>query len=167
MRHPPRHRRGLTWTALGSLFLACHHPAPRPSSTAPCGTSIEDVAWISGRWRATRAEAVIEEHWTPPAGSSLLGVGRVIAGGKTAFFEYLRIESRPEGLYYVAHPKARPGVEFKLVRCQEGEALFENPAHDHPQRILYRKGTDGSLTTRVEGVQEGKALAEEVVLHPL
>jgi hypothetical protein len=41
------------------------------------------------------------------------------------------------------------------------EALFENPAHDNPKRILYRKNPDGSLTARVEGDEKGKPVWEE------
>lgn len=91
----------------------------------------------------------------------MLGMSRFVSQGRTVFFEYLRIEARPDGLYYIAHPKARPGVEFKLVRCSEREALFENPEHDHPKRILYRRESADRLTARVEGDEGGKAVAED------
>jgi hypothetical protein len=86
------------------------------------------------------------------AGGSMFGVSRTVANGKTVFFEYLRIETRGDGLFYVAHPKARtPGTDFKLVRLSGQEAVFENPAHDFPKRLIYRKNADGSLTARIEG----------------
>jgi Domain of unknown function (DUF6265) len=72
--------------------------------------------------------------------------------GKSVFFEYLRIESRGSDIYYVAHPKARtPGTDFKLTRLTRQEAVFENPAHDFPKRIIYRKSGDGKLSARIEG----------------
>ena len=33
-------------------------------------------------------------------------------------------------------------------------ALFENTAHDFPQRIIYRRDADGSLLARIEGGAE-------------
>jgi hypothetical protein len=117
---------------------------------------------MSGDWRQQDRTGFTDEHWTHPAGGSMLGMSRLVANGKTVFFEYLRIEARPDGLYYIAHPKARPGVEFKLARCAQGEALFENPQNDHPQRILYRQ-TPGGLFARIEGQQGGKAVASDFV----
>src|SRR5262245_57096340 len=93
----------------------------------------------------------IDEHWTNVAGGSLIGMSRTVAGGKTVFFEYLRIEARGPEIYYVAHPRARtPGTDFKLVRLSGHEAVFENPAHDSPKRVIYRKNGNGTLSGRVE-----------------
>src|SRR5262249_26133576 len=68
---------------------------------------IEDLSWISGDWETAPGRAQIDEHWTKVAGGSLIGMSRTVAGGKTVFFEYLRIEARGAEIYYVAHPKAR------------------------------------------------------------
>ena len=97
----------------------------------------------------------------------MIGMGRTVAKGKTVFFEYLRIEARPDGIYYVAHPKARPGTDFKLVRVEGQSAVFENLAHDFPKRLIYRKNADGSLTTRVEGDGTEKEKPEEFRLRPM
>ena len=102
-----------------------------------------------------------------PAGDSMIGMGRTVSGGKTVFFEYLRIEARADGIYYVAHPKARPGTDFKLTRLQGNDSLFENSAHDNPKKILYRKNADGSLTARVEGDENGKPISEEFHYLPM
>jgi len=149
----------------GAVLSSCRStPAPVPEAAArACGTSIDDVAWFSGDWRQTAPTGFIDEHWTQAAGGSMLGMSRFITDGKTAFFEYLRVEARPDGLYYIAHPKARPGVEFKLVRCAEGEVLFENPQNDHPKRILYRRESGGGLVARIEGDEGGKAVAQDFV----
>src|SRR5215470_15070825 len=88
---------------------------------------VEDLAWISGDWETAPGRMQIDEHWTKVAGNSLIGMSRTVAGGKTVFFEYLRIEARDTEIYYVAHPKARtPGTDFKLVRLADQEAVFEN-----------------------------------------
>lgn len=123
-------------------------------------TTLADLAWIAGDWRtASGARRQIEEHWMQAAGASMMGMSRTVAGDKTVEFEYLRIEQRADGIYYVAHPKARcPGTDFKLTRVSANEAVFENPQHDFPKRIIYRKGADDSLTASVDGGDGSKAV---------
>ncbi len=90
----------------------------------------------------------------------MIGMGRTIAGGKTVEFEYLRLEQRGDGIYYVAHPKARsPGTDFKLTRLSAQEAVFENPQHDFPKRIIYRKNADGSLTASIDGGEGTRSIS--------
>jgi len=136
----------LIGAALASVWLL-QSPA---GAAVPAPPSIEDLAWMAGNWVSEGAIRT-EESWTPPGGGTLIGMGRTIRGGKTIFFEYLRIESRADGIYYVAHPKARPGTDFRLTHLEAGKAVFENPAHDFPKRITYRLEADGTLVARVEG----------------
>ena len=123
--------------------------------------TLSDISWISGDWQTEPGgRRQIEEHWTKVAGESMLGMSRTVAGDKTVEFEYLRIEQRADGIYYVAHPKARcPGTDFKLTRASATEAVFENPQHDFPKRIIYRKTGDDSLTASIDGGESTKALS--------
>lgn len=123
--------------------------------------TLADISWISGDWQTVPGgRAQIEEHWTQAAGATMMGVSRTVAGEKTVEFEYLRIEQRADGIYYVAHPKARcPGTDFKLTRASATEAVFENPQHDFPKRIIYRKGGDDSLTASIDGGEGTKAMS--------
>ena len=69
-------------------------------------------------------------------------------------FEFLRIEERADGVFYVAQPGGRPPTEFKLTKLEGNSVVFENPQHDHPKIIRYRPG-DGALVVEIEG-DEGK-----------
>ena len=122
--------------------------------------SIADLAWLAGSWSVTEGELTVEEHWTKPSRNIMLGMGRTIRGGKTILFEYLRVESRDDGIYYVAHPNAAQGTDFKLTSFDGRRAIFENPANDYPKRILYRRETDGSVTAVIDA---GKAEPPESV----
>ena len=42
-------------------------------------------------------------------------MSRTVAGGRTTSFEFMRIEARADGIYYVAQPGGRPPVDFKLA----------------------------------------------------
>lgn len=123
-------------------------------------TTLADLAWMAGSWESVPGgRRQSEEHWTQAAGASMMGMSRTVAGEKTVEFEYLRIEQRADGIYYVAHPKARcPGTDFKLTRGSATEAVFENPQHDFPKRIIYRKGADDSLTASIDGGEGTKAM---------
>lgn len=122
--------------------------------------TLADLSWMSGDWQtAPGGRRQIEEHWTAAAGGSMMGVSRTVAGDKTVEFEYLRIEQREDGIYYVAHPKARcPGTDFKLTRASATEAVFENPQHDFPKRIIYRK-TDDGLTASIDAGEGSKGMS--------
>ena len=131
------------------------------ANLSPQTPTIADLSWIAGDWQtAPGGRAQIEEHWTNVAGGSMMGMSRTVAGDKTVEFEYLRIEQRADGVYYVAHPKARcPGADFKLTKASATEAVFENPQHDFPKRIVYRKSGDDSLTASIDGGEGARAVS--------
>jgi len=137
---------------LASLILFTNISVENPT--------LADLSWMSGDWQtAPGGRRQIEEHWTTAAGGSMIGVSRTIAGDKTVEFEYLRIEQRADGIFYVAHPKARcPGTDFKLTSASATEAIFENPQHDFPKRIIYRK-TDDGLTASIDAGEGSKGMS--------
>ncbi len=112
---------------------------------------IEELAWLTGDWELLAGPQKTDEHWSHAAGGTMFATSRTIVSGKTVFFEFLRIETRESGIYFVGQPKGRPGTDFKLVRLDGQSVVFENLAHDFPKRILYRREADGSLFARVEG----------------
>lgn len=121
--------------------------------------TISQLAWMSGDWQITQgAKVQIEEHWMAPAGGSMIGMGRTIKDGRTVEFEFLRIEERDGQIYYVANPQGRcPATDFKLTHMSSQEVIFENPDHDFPKRVIYRRNSDGSLTASVDGGPGTKA----------
>jgi hypothetical protein len=130
------------------------------------GASLKDLTWLAGDWELRDGTDCVEEHWTLPAADKLIGMSRTIDHtGRTKSFEFVRIEARADGIYYVAQPGGRPGVDFKLTPesgagTLAGELIFVNPGHaDHLKRIIYRRDGDGGLTARIEGENNGKPFA--------
>jgi hypothetical protein len=117
-------------------------------------SDLSGLRFLEGSWRGESGRAAIEEHWIEAAGGTMLGVSRTIVSGKTVAFEFLRIEAREDGVFYVAQPNGRPPTDFKLTKVSAGEAVFENLRHDHPKIIRYRLEGD-ALVAEVEG-DEGK-----------
>jgi hypothetical protein len=90
----------------------------------------------------------------------MIGVSQTVEWGATPGFEYLRLEPRPEGVFYVAVPSGKAETAMRL----EGETVdktqgrndavftFVNPKPDvFPERIIYRRATEGWLCASVEG----------------
>jgi hypothetical protein len=118
--------------------------------------STADLAFMTGCWKFERSGRLVEEHWLAPAGGSLMGVSRTVAGGKTVEYEFLQIRDLPEGLTYIATPANQPEARFKMASKTSDEIVFENPTHDFPQRIRYRREGE-ALHARIEGTTNGKA----------
>ncbi len=85
----------------------------------------------------------------------MMGMSRTVVGGKATEFEFLQIRQQGTDIFYVAKPSGQAEASFKLIRHSEREAVFENPTHDFPQRIIYRLQPDGSMTARIEGKTNG------------
>jgi hypothetical protein len=121
--------------------------------------SVESLGWMSGCWELNvpQRQMTISEHWMKPAGGSMIGMSRTVRGGKTTGFEFVRIVATDAGIDYVAKPSSnKEETAFRLVKSSPAEAVFENLAHDFPQRIIYRKQSADELFARIEGNQNGK-----------
>lgn len=125
------------------LLSSCAAATPDPEA-------LTHLSWLTGTWQVTEGSATTEEHWRPARGGMMLGVSQTVRDGATSAFEHLRIEARQNGVFYVASPNDATPTEFELVDQSDWRAVFENPEHDFPTRIIYSR--DGSrLTARVEG----------------
>jgi len=103
-------------------------------------TDISSLSWLSGAWTQKGAEGRwAEEYWTPPRGHIMIGAGLSGRNGTTRSFEHMRIVADGEGrIAFFGMPGGAPAVAFPLVRHEANLIVFENPAHDFPQRISYR-----------------------------
>ena len=83
----------------------------------------------------------VREHWLPLRGNLMLGMSHTVLQGKTQDYEYLRIESRPDGVYYVALPSGQNPTSFKfegktvvtMGDRSDDAFVFTNPALEFPQ----------------------------------
>jgi hypothetical protein len=144
------HKRSLAFIV---LFVLCGSLVARSQDN-----SVDALNWMAGCWELNvpQRHMTIAEHWMKPAGGTLIGMSRTVRAGKTTGFEYIRVETTGDGVDYVAKPSSnKEETRFKLVKSSASEAVFENLAHDFPQRIIYRSQPDG-LFARIEGTQNGK-----------
>jgi hypothetical protein len=115
------------------------------------------LSWLSGCWRQESPSRTVDEVWMTPAGDGLLGMSRTVANGRIVEHEFLQIRLQGDRLVYVAKPSGQPETTFTATKLGSGEVIFENPAHDFPQRIIYRLQPDRSVAARIEGSRNGQA----------
>jgi hypothetical protein len=123
----------------------------------PAMATIHDLAWLAGAWVGTRSSgSSIEERWSPPLGGAMLAVSRSVnTSGKMFAFEYLRIVERDGGLVYIAQPAGNTPTEFVLTELTTTRAVFDNPRHDYPKRIVYELSAEDRLTTTIGFMKGG------------
>ena len=100
-------------------------------------TTIAAAAFLEGRWVGDGGKTKTEELWTPAEAGTMFATGRTIAGPKTVFFEFLRIEETKGTLAYIAQPRGGSPTTFMLTSSSDKHVTFENPDHDFPQSIKY------------------------------
>ena len=127
------------------------------TSASAASPGVEALAWLTGCWSRLDAETGSGEQWMAPAGGTMLGVSRTVREGHTLEYEFVVIRATPDGTpIYQAHPSGQASAEFRLVRTGPREAVFENPAHDFPKRITYRRTGTDAMAVRIDG--DGKAI---------
>jgi hypothetical protein len=129
---------------------------------------LADLWFMTGRWSTMpNSGNRVEEYWTTASAGTLLGMSRTIESGKTIFFEYVRVERTPDGIFYFASPGGEGQTAFRLVESGGGRAVFENPEHDFPTRITYERLEDGRLHAWIEGEQRGRVRSEHWFYRPV
>lgn len=133
----------------GSVSIGLYRHAEDIPMPPMAKATAADLAWLAGDWVGTRSSgSSIEERWSPPLGGAMLAVARTVnTSGKMVAFEYLRIVEREDGLVYVAQPAGKTATEFVLTELTSTRAVFDNPRHDYPKRIVYELSADGVLST--------------------
>jgi hypothetical protein len=116
---------------LWALALAC--------AAGPALAADDPLAWIAGQWCGGDGDQRIEESWLPAQGGGSVGLSRTVAGGRMISFEFMRIANIDGKVSLLAQPGGAPATEFARTGGGEGWIRFENPEHDYPRRIEYRR----------------------------
>jgi hypothetical protein len=170
----------LTAVAAASAGAQAPSPAPSKDTTAPsAGTeSLDALSWLRGCWLGNVNRREFLEQWSPARGGMMVGFSHTVVGpkyegtikermeaagkatddhsqDKTQDFEYLRLEQRADGVYYVAVPSGKREVSFRLSDVSEESGAkiftFTNVVDEFPQRLIYRRGKEGWLYAQVTG----------------
>ena len=142
------------------------HRCVRNHRAIDCCSVFETVFAIRFGLGSDERGSSTEEHWIAPKGGIMLGVNRGVSRNGKASFEFLRIAETPDGITYFASPGGKEPTPFLLKESTADSVTFENPDHDFPQRVVYRK-VDGNLIARIEGSINGKVQSMEWTWKPV
>lgn len=118
---------------------------------------VSDFSWLEGEWVGTSDDLQLFEKWELHQGRVLKGEGGGYNGKDTAFCESIKIEQRADALFYVVSVKGSSEVvDFKFTGYKKDSAVFENPQHDFPKRIVYLQLPNNKMYACIDGVNEGK-----------
>jgi len=117
---------------------------------------MSDHQWLVGCWERARPNGRLVESWTAPQNGVMTGVGMSIRDTTRRVNERLRLFYRGDTLIYEASPARQPMTEFKSTKISADELVFEDPTHDFPQKISYRRIGADSLFARIEGDKAGQ-----------
>jgi len=123
---------------------------------SPVVAQVQFPDFLSGTWKVEGRDRY--EHWDQLNERSWSGFSYTIKDGKMAVSEYLEIEQNASEIIYraaVLHQNGGKSVDFKLTRS-DSIFLFENPAHDFPKKIIYRKiSADELFVSVTDGDKKG------------
>ena len=138
------------------------------AAAASPASPLAALAWLEGCWRGDANKREFREHWLPLRGDLLVGVSHMVDGEKTVSYEYLRVENRADGVYYVVVSEGTKETALKLVKADvDGEnatLTFANPALDFPRQLSYRRQAEGWLFVTLDGKVKG---ADRQVIYPM
>ena len=122
-----------------------------PVIAAAQATPLARAAWLAGCWELRAPNRVTLEMWMPPLGDLMLGASRTTVGAATSEFEQLKLKVEGDKLVYIAAPSGQKETSFTSTTIGDTLIVFENPAHDFPQKIMYRRRGADSIIARIEG----------------
>jgi hypothetical protein len=144
-------------TRLFARLIAAAACLPAASSVAT-GQAPNDVAalrWMAGCWELRTPARVTHEQWMAPLGGMMMGMSRTVVRDVVREYEALRIALHDGVVTYVAQPSGQARTRFGATMISDTTVTFANPAHDFPQRIIYRRRGADSLVGRIEGERSG------------
>jgi len=148
----------LALAILGSALVAAGLAA---RSSAPPGP-LSGLGFMAGCWRGEAGGgSVIEEYYTEPSENVMLGVSRYLRGARVTGFEFTSIVREDSAIIVTPRPEGQRPVPFRVTRFGKDSVVWENPTHDFPRLIAYRRLPGDSLCARIEGPGREGTRSEE------
>lgn len=129
--------------------------------------SIAQAGWLLGNWEHVTEAGRTVEVWGKADDTTYSGFSYLIKGADTMFSETISLEQRGNELRYIPIVKDQnegAPVVFRMTSISDKVMVFENAAHDFPQKIAYIKVTNDSVVAEISGMMKGQQYAEQFPL---
>ncbi|WP_316821152.1 DUF6265 family protein [Pedobacter gandavensis] len=105
-------------------------------------SKIQNLEWITGKWLRTNAKSGQSgyEIWTKSSDSKLSGKGVTLKGKEILFIENMEFQFKGKELYFVVSVTGeKEATFFKITELIPNGFTCENPQHDFPKKISYKR----------------------------
>ena len=124
---------------------------------------LQKMEWLVGNWEQKLPDGIVSENWTKENDSTYTGKSYFIKEKDTVHLESIVLTQKNETLLYIPTVNGQNNdepVTFTMTSDAENTFSFENPAHDYPKKITYKKVNSTSLIATISGIQQGKPSQE-------
>ena len=124
---------------------------------------LQKLDWLVGTWEQKLPDGIVTEIWTRENDSTFSGKSYFVKEKDTIHLETIVLSQKNENLLYiptVAGQNNDEPVTFKSTSEADNTFTFENPTHDYPQKIVYKKVSSDRLIATISGKQQGKQTQE-------
>lgn len=100
------------------------------------------LEWLTGKWNRTNSNAGHSgyETWDKISDLKLSGKGVTLKSNEVIFMEELELTVKGTDIFYVVTlPGESKPVYFKLTKLNHHGFTCENPTHDFPKKITYKR----------------------------
>lgn len=143
------------------LFVSCQKKSENKFD------KLQKMDWLVGEWEQKLPEGIVTEIWKKENDSTLSGKSFFIKEEDTIHNERMVLKQYKEGLLYIPTVKGQNNDEpttFTMSSDVEDIFTFENPTHDYPQKISYKRINAATLMTTISGTQQGNQSQESYSL---
>ncbi|MGL2966222.1 DUF6265 family protein [Flavobacterium sp. XGLA_31] len=147
----------ISTTVMAACLISCQKKSHKKFD------KIEKLSWLIGSWEQKMPEGLLAENWKKENDSTFTGNTYFINSKDTVHFESIQLVQKDDELIYSATVTGQnndKAVDFKLTSEVQNTFTFENPAHDYPQKIAYKKVNENNLIAMISGKQQGKESKE-------
>lgn len=148
-------------TAIFACFIYTITSA-QSSSTIP--------KWLLGKWENQTQRGKMVEEWSKTNDSTYSGKSYLITSTDSISLESIALKKEGNDIFYIPTVKGQNNdqpVKFKLTSSSANQLVFENPAHDFPQKITYTLESENFLTAEISGIINGQQRSRKFPMKKL
>jgi len=139
------------------VFLSCKKKNDAQGNLAP-------HRWMLGQWELKDTlSGRLTESWKAVNDTVFEGLSVYLKDKDTLHLEHIKLEAKADGVYYTAIVRGQNNDQPVAFR-QTHVGVFENPKHDYPQKIQYKRTKQGHMQAAISGRQNGRYSREQFVM---
>jgi len=132
--------------AAALLGAAC---AAQAQTEAPRPATIEDAAWLAGRWVGEGFGGQMEEAWGPPVGGQMVGYFRYWRDGQPQFYEFMMMDV------------VDGGVRLRVKHFNPDGSAWE----ERGDWVSFEPVSAGPDALNFNGLEIRRVSADQIVMH--